>query len=162
MEHYFYKLDGGKRVVVKKTLRKVSVDKKKGIVIKRGLGPKEFENEMRVYAEQLPYTPRLLDYDEGKRTITIEYIKGKQLKDIGLHNLTKEMLCELCEIIEDFKKQIGAWHGDLTSHNIIFRETDNKPILIDFGFLQNDYEQYMKHRGKSIHKKCEKMCKKFR
>jgi Kae1-associated kinase Bud32 len=86
-------------------------------------------------------TPRILKVNEDSFEILMEFIKGKQLKEVIEE---KKHLCEL--IGSEIKKlhSLGIIHGDLTTSNIIYVEKSStlrgvsgknteKVVFIDFG-----------------------------
>lgn len=77
--------------------------------------------------------PKVLDYNEDKHKIIMEFIEGKTLRDT-LDDLPTKKRLELCkqlgiEIAKLHNKDII--HGDLTTSNFILKE--DKIYFIDFG-----------------------------
>lgn len=78
-------------------------------------------------------TPLLYDIDKENKTITMEYVPGKPVKDI----FDESELLQIKPICERIGEKIahlhncGIIHGDLTSSNLLFK--DGKIIFIDFG-----------------------------
>jgi Kae1-associated kinase Bud32 len=75
-------------------------------------------------------TPKIIETDKDKRTITMQFLKGKKLSET-LEQLDYKKICKLLgENLTKLHNQ-DIIHGDLTTSNMIFK--DNKVYLIDFG-----------------------------
>lgn len=80
--------------------------------------------------EKYGFAPRMLKLDEEKRSIQMDYIDGKKLRDA----LDKKNLKELCGEIGMRVAQLhnlNIIHSDLTTSNMILHE--GKVYFIDFG-----------------------------
>ncbi len=78
-------------------------------------------------------TPKILDVDEEKCTIVMEFIDGERIKEL-LSKCKEENMKKICfEIGCSIGKlhSTGIVHGDLTTSNMIFK--DGKIFFIDFG-----------------------------
>jgi Kae1-associated kinase Bud32 len=77
-------------------------------------------------------TPIIYDVDTQKSQITMEYVHGKQIKEV-LHNVENEEQKKLCvevgKCVGKFHKN-DLIHGDLTTSNMILR--DDRIYFIDF------------------------------
>jgi N6-L-threonylcarbamoyladenine synthase/protein kinase Bud32 len=78
-------------------------------------------------------TPLLYDIDKDNKTITMEFIKGKPVKDVfNESNLSK--IKPICKKIGEKVARLhgcGIIHGDLTSSNLLLK--DDEIVFIDFG-----------------------------
>jgi N6-L-threonylcarbamoyladenine synthase/protein kinase Bud32 len=78
-------------------------------------------------------TPLLYDIDKDNKTITMEFIKGKPVKDVfNESNLSK--IKPICKKIGEKVARLhgcGIIHGDLTSSNLLLK--DDEIMFIDFG-----------------------------
>ncbi|MBD2137259.1 serine/threonine protein kinase [Anabaena sp. FACHB-1237] len=87
--------------------------------------------------------PRLYAYfsEGGEFYLVQEYIEGQTLtekfKQQGVLNeiTVKEIVINILQILE-FVHSKGIVHRDIKPDNIIWRLTDNKPVLIDFGAVK--------------------------
>jgi Kae1-associated kinase Bud32 len=74
--------------------------------------------------------PKIIEVDEKKKEITMEYIDGKKLSE-HLESLDyKKIFKSIGKIITKMHDR-GIIHGDLTTSNMIYK--DEKVYLIDFG-----------------------------
>jgi bifunctional N6-L-threonylcarbamoyladenine synthase / protein kinase Bud32 len=87
-------------------------------------------------------TPIISDITED--TIVMERVQGTLLTDA----LTPDNLHEAGRQVGLLHKA-GIMHGDLTTSNLILRETDKRCVLIDFGLAQATTE--IEQRGVDIH-----------
>jgi len=92
--------------------------------------------------------PSLFDFFEfeGNFYLIQEYIKGKNLLDILIERVEKDQRFSIQEVIEiilsllEVLNQVHSQniiHRDIKHQNIILRQGDNKPVLIDFGIIKN-------------------------
>lgn len=95
-------------------------------------------------------TPIIYMVDVKEATIIMEFIEGKQIKQI-LNDLSSEERFNLCyrigELIGKLHKS-GIIHGDLTTSNMILTPYGNI-VLIDFGLGELSVE--LEARGVDIH-----------
>jgi len=75
-------------------------------------------------------SPKLIDFDDNKMTIRMEYIKGKRLRDVLNEKNYKKLCSELGKKIALLHKN-NIIHGDLTTSNFILSK--NRIFFIDFG-----------------------------
>lgn len=78
-------------------------------------------------------TPFIIDVDNVKASLTIEYVPGKQIKKI-LNTASKDERADICREIGTSTGKLHRnhiIHGDLTTSNMILK--DNKIYFIDFG-----------------------------
>lgn len=92
--------------------------------------------------------PSLFDFFEfeGNFYLIQEYVKGKNLLDILIERIENnqsfsvkeviEITLSLLEVLSQVHNQ-NIIHRDIKHQNIILREGDNKPVLIDFGIIKN-------------------------
>ncbi|WP_071189634.1 bifunctional serine/threonine-protein kinase/formylglycine-generating enzyme family protein [Trichormus sp. NMC-1] len=99
------------------------------------------EEAFRLYelGENHPQIPRLLAYFEQGASLYLvqEFIIGKTLlQEVQeqAYNETqiRQLLADLLPVLE-FVHQKNVIHRDIKPENIIRQDTDNKPVLIDFG-----------------------------
>ncbi|MBD2694028.1 bifunctional serine/threonine-protein kinase/formylglycine-generating enzyme family protein [Anabaena catenula] len=99
------------------------------------------EEAFRLYelGENHPQIPRLLAYFEQGASLYLvqEFIIGKTLlQEVQeqAYNETqiRQLLADLLPVL-DFVHQKNVIHRDIKPENIIRQDTDNKPVLIDFG-----------------------------
>jgi serine/threonine-protein kinase len=92
--------------------------------------------------------PSLFDFFEfeGNFYLIQEYIKGQNLLDVLITKAKNNQIFSEKEIIEitlsllEVLIQVhnqGVIHRDIKHQNIILREGDNKPVLIDFGIIKD-------------------------
>jgi TP53 regulating kinase-like protein len=95
-------------------------------------------------------SPTILFIDTDKATIIMEYIKGKQVKQI-LSSSSNEERNQLCLQIGELIGRLhnyGIVHGDLTTSNMILT-TQERVVLIDFGLGERSEE--LEKRGVDLH-----------
>ena len=83
------------------------------------------------------FSPNVINSDDKKMTIEMEFIDGKLIKNI-LDNLTKKQQQEICKEIAKNIEELHSKniiHGDLTTSNMILKK--NKVYFIDFGLGYN-------------------------
>jgi TP53 regulating kinase-like protein len=95
-------------------------------------------------------TPTIFLVDLKNTTITMEYVEGKQVKQV-LPHLPRKQQRELCVrigvLIGKLHRQ-GLVHGDLTTSNMILTGGD-KIFLVDFGLGEKNVE--VEARGVDLH-----------
>ena len=91
--------------------------------------------------------PTLFDYfdDQGNFFLIQEQVKGKTLMDAFLEMIDTghvfsiayafKLTDELLDVVQHLHSQ-GLIHRDIKPDNIILREGDGKPVLIDFGLIK--------------------------
>jgi TP53 regulating kinase-like protein len=88
--------------------------------------------------------------DIAKTTIIMEFIEGKQIKQI-LNDLSSEDRQRLCRHIGELIGQLhnhGIIHSDLTTSNMILTP-QNKVVFVDFGLSERSKELEVK--GVDLH-----------
>jgi Kae1-associated kinase Bud32 len=93
--------------------------------------------------------PIIYDVDLVNGIITMEYLKGKRVKDI-LNNLSEKKRQTLCKKIGESIARLhnnGIIHGDITTSNMIL--LDNKVHFIDFGLGEKNSE--IESKGVDLH-----------
>ncbi|KAL0357713.1 UNVERIFIED_CONTAM: EKC/KEOPS complex subunit, partial [Sesamum calycinum] len=85
-------------------------------------------------------TPVLYAVDPLLHTLTFEFVEGQAVKDIlldfGLQGIVEERLNDIATQIGDAIGKLhdgGLVHGDLTTSNMLIRNSTNQLVLIDFG-----------------------------
>jgi len=95
-------------------------------------------------------TPKIFLVDMKDAAITMEFVEGKQVKQL-LGNLASEKRQALCvkigELIGRLHKH-GLIHGDLTTSNMILN-AEGKIFLVDFGLGEKNKE--LEARGVDLH-----------
>ncbi len=91
--------------------------------------------------KKLDFVPKVLDVDDKKKIIEMDFIDGELVKNI-LDDVNREKRKEICKKIgENIAKlhNLDIIHGDLTTSNFIFNK---KVYFIDFGlgFVSNRIE----------------------
>ncbi len=93
--------------------------------------------------------PTIYDVDLEKGIITMDYLKGKRVKDI-LNDLSEEERADICKKIgENIAKfhNNNIIHGDITTSNMILM--DDKIHFIDFGLGEKNSE--LEAKGVDLH-----------
>jgi TP53 regulating kinase-like protein len=95
-------------------------------------------------------TPTIFMINLAESTIVMEFIEGKQIKQI-LNNLSKEERLQLCQRIGVLIGRLhknGIIHGDLTTSNMILTPED-KIVFVDFGL--GEYSKELEVKGVDMH-----------
>jgi TP53 regulating kinase-like protein len=95
-------------------------------------------------------TPTIFMVDVVNSNIIMEYIKGKQIKEI-LEEVSKKERNKICEIIGEMIGNLhknGIIHGDLTTSNMILTPY-NKIVFVDFGLSERSIE--LEPKGVDLH-----------
>ena len=95
-------------------------------------------------------TPMIFMVDLKEATIIMEFVEGKQVKQI-LNEMSREERISLCRQIGRLVGRLhknGIIHGDLTTSNMILTPYGNI-VLIDFGLSEQSME--VEARGVDLH-----------
>jgi TP53 regulating kinase-like protein len=95
-------------------------------------------------------TPTIFLVDMKNASITMEFVEGKQLKQILPHasrNKRQELCVRVGVLIGKMHKR-GVVHGDLTTSNMIL-SGEGKIFLVDFGLGEKNTE--VEARGVDLH-----------
>ena len=95
-------------------------------------------------------TPTIYMIDIPDATIIMEFVKGKQVKQV-LGSLSGEERRSLCRHIGNLIGRLhtyGIIHGDLTTSNMILTP-DGKVVFVDFGLGEHSIE--LENRGVDLH-----------
>jgi len=95
-------------------------------------------------------TPLLFMIDVKNSTIIMEFVEGKQVKQV-LNHFEKEERLRLCRYIGELIGRLhnhGIIHGDLTTSNMILTPYD-KVVFVDFGL--GEYSTELEIRGVDLH-----------
>jgi TP53 regulating kinase-like protein len=95
-------------------------------------------------------TPMIFLVDMKDAAITMEFVEGKQLKQV-LADVSKKERQELCFRIGGLIGKLhrhGVIHGDLTTSNMIL-DAEDKILLVDFGLGEKNTE--LEARGVDLH-----------
>jgi TP53 regulating kinase-like protein len=110
------------------------------------------KEEAKLITESRKYgvaVPIIYDVDLKNGIITMEYLKGKRVKDI-LNKLTESERKKLCEKIGTSIARFhnnGIIHGDITTSNMIL--VDDRVHFIDFGLGEKNNE--IETKGVDLH-----------
>jgi len=95
-------------------------------------------------------TPTIFMVDMAEATVVMEFVKGKQVKQI-LNDLAEEERFWLCRHIGNMIGRLhshGIIHGDLTTSNMILTP-HRKVVFVDFGLSEISRE--LEVRGVDLH-----------
>lgn len=95
-------------------------------------------------------TPTIFMIDSAESTIVMEFIEGKQVKQV-LNDLSKEERLQLCRRIGILIGQLhknGIIHGDLTTSNMILTP-NGRIVFVDFGL--GEYSKELEIKGVDMH-----------
>jgi len=112
-------------------------------------------------------TPAIFMVDIAEATIVMEFVEGKQVKQV-LNDLPPEEITSLCRYIGRMIGRLhggGIVHGDLTTSNMILTP-QGKVVFIDFGLSEQTNEleargvdlHLMKRALNSTHHRCAEEC----
>ena len=95
-------------------------------------------------------TPTIFMVDVADANIVMEFVEGKQVKEV-LDNLTKQERLTLCRHIGKMIGRLhknGIIHGDLTTSNMILTP-NGKVVFVDFGLSERSTE--LEPKGVDLH-----------
>jgi TP53 regulating kinase-like protein len=95
-------------------------------------------------------TPAIFMVDTKNSTITMEFIEGKQVKQV-LNDPKQEERLQLCRHVGELIGRLhdhDIIHGDLTTSNMILTP-DDKVVFVDFGL--GEYSAELEVRGVDLH-----------
>jgi len=95
-------------------------------------------------------TPTIFMVDVANATIVMEFIEGKQVKQM-LNDLSREERIKLCRYIGELIGRMhknGVIHGDLTTSNMILT-SDGKVVFVDFGL--GEFSKELETMGVDLH-----------
>jgi TP53 regulating kinase-like protein len=95
-------------------------------------------------------TPTIFMVNPQESSIVMEYVNGKQVKEI-LDKFSKKDRLNLCKLIGNLIGRLhknGIIHGDLTTSNMILTSS-GKVIFIDFGLSERSIE--LEQKGVDLH-----------
>jgi len=95
-------------------------------------------------------TPTIFLVDLADANIVMEFVEGKQVKEV-LDNVSKEERLSLCSLIGKLIGRLhknGIIHGDLTTSNMILTPY-NKIVFVDFGLSERSME--LEPKGVDLH-----------
>jgi TP53 regulating kinase-like protein len=119
---------------------------------------KEIQNQRTKHEPQVMHrakeagvpTPIVFLVDLEEATIIMEFVEGKQVKQV-LNNLPSDERRRLCQRIGELVGKLhnnGIMHGDLTTSNMILTPMD-EVVFIDFGLSEQTWE--LEARGVDLH-----------
>ncbi len=139
----------GRRVIIKTRLPKKYRPTKLDTTIRtyRTIHEPQLMNEAKKAGVS---TPLIFQVDVKNTTIVMEFIEGKQVKQllIDLSREEREILCSKIGELIGKLHQYGIIHGDLTTSNMILN-SKNKIFLIDFGLGEKNSE--LEAKGVDLH-----------
>jgi TP53 regulating kinase-like protein len=95
-------------------------------------------------------TPTIFLVDLAEANIIMEFVEGKQVKEV-LDNVSKEERLSLCSLIGKLIGRLhknGIIHGDLTTSNMILTPY-GKVVFVDFGLSERSVE--LEPKGVDLH-----------
>jgi TP53 regulating kinase-like protein len=95
-------------------------------------------------------TPTIFLVDLADANIVMEFVEGKQVKEV-LDNMSKEERLSLCSLIGKLIGRLhknGIIHGDLTTSNMILTPY-GKVVFVDFGLSERSVE--LEPKGVDLH-----------
>lgn len=95
-------------------------------------------------------TPTIFMVNPQESNIVMEYVNGKQVKEV-LDNFSKTDRLSICKLIGNLIGRLhknGIIHGDLTTSNMILTSF-GKVIFIDFGLSERSIE--LEQKGVDLH-----------
>ncbi len=95
-------------------------------------------------------TPTIFMVDVADANIVMEFVEGKQVKEV-LDNVSKEERLSLCALIGRMIGRLhkhGIIHGDLTTSNMILTPY-GKVVFVDFGLSERSIE--LEPKGVDLH-----------
>ena len=95
-------------------------------------------------------TPTVFLVDKKNAAITMEFVEGKQVKQVLPHvsRIEKQKLCVSVGVLIGKMHKRGVVHGDLTTSNMILSK-GGKIFLVDFGLGEKNTE--VEARGVDLH-----------
>lgn len=139
----------GKHVVIKTRLPKKYRPEKLDLTIRTYRTVHEPQLMSEAKKAGVP-TPTIFQVDVENATIVMEFVEGKQLKQLlgAFSPREREHVCFLVgELIGKLHRH-GVVHGDLTSSNMIFG-TDGRIFFVDFGLGEKNSE--LEAQGVDLH-----------
>jgi len=139
----------GRRVVIKTRLPKKYRPEKLDLTIRTYRTVHEPQLMSEAKKAGVP-TPTIFQVDVENATIVMEFVEGKQLKQLlgSFSPKEREQVCFLVgELIGKLHRH-GVVHGDLTTSNMIFG-TDGRIFFVDFGLGEKNSE--LEARGVDLH-----------
>ena len=95
-------------------------------------------------------TPTIFMVDVAEANIIMEFVEGKQVKEV-LDNVSKQERLTLCTLIGKLIGRLhnhGIIHGDLTTSNMILTP-HGKVVFVDFGLSERSIE--LEPKGVDLH-----------
>ena len=95
-------------------------------------------------------TPTIFLVDTKDAAITMEFVEGKQVKQVlaNVSNKERQELCTSIGVLIGKMHRHGVIHGDLTTSNMILNG-EGKIFLVDFGLGEKNME--LEARGVDLH-----------
>ena len=129
---------------IKKSYRIKNIDER--LISFRTREEAKLMTEARLHGVSVPI---IYDVDQEKGVITMEYLRGKRIKDI-LNNLSEKERIGVCKKIGESIACLhnnDLIHGDITTSNMIF--LDDRVHFIDFGLGEKNSE--IEAKGVDLH-----------
>jgi TP53 regulating kinase-like protein len=95
-------------------------------------------------------TPTIFLVDMKNAAITMEFVEGKQVKQLlgSISNVQRQEICARIGMLIGKMHKYGVIHGDLTTSNMILNG-EGKIFLVDFGLGEKNGE--LEARGVDLH-----------
>lgn len=106
----------------------------------------EFKILEKLYKKGIP-CPKPLKIDEARGLISMEWVKGKRLRDVLNRDNSERVANRVAEIVAGLHNQ-GIVHQDLTTSNFLIDQDDNI-FIIDFGL--SFFSQKKEDKAVDIH-----------
>ncbi len=139
----------GRRVVIKKRLPKKYRPEKLDVTIRtyRTLHEPQLMSEAKRAGV---LTPTIFQVDVENASIIMEFVEGRQLKQLlnGFSPKERETICFMVGRLIGGLHSHGVIHGDLTTSNMILA-SDDRIFFVDFGLGEKNRE--LEARGVDLH-----------
>ncbi|MBE9222715.1 serine/threonine protein kinase [Cyanobacterium stanieri LEGE 03274] len=135
-----------KRVVVK-SLKQIHDKSRSEFIEKLFLKEASTLEELGENCKQIP-TLHAYFHHQDRYYLVQEYIEGKSLHKLGIISADKckEILLSFLEVLKYIHSE-NIIHRDIKPDNIIIREKDNLPVLIDFGAVKEKMGSFTTEDG---------------
>ncbi|KJH70377.1 serine/threonine-protein kinase [Aliterella atlantica] len=112
----------------------------------------------KIHHPQIPQFRATFEQD-GRLFLVQDYVEGKTYWDLLQERLTRGTTFAEAEVLQLLQQMLpvlahlhvrGIIHRDISPDNIILRQSDRKPVLIDFGVVRELATRFHSPTGKSI------------
>ena len=132
--------------------RGITISSDKKSVKKKYTGPNAdeyYNNEKMIYLKNLSYIPKLIDYDDDKKEITMNYECCMSMEKLSPKERSRYS-GKIKHLYFKFKKDTGKYLYDIVPKNLILNEDTGKIFIIDFEFIGK--KRLKKHSQKGVDK----------